>query len=391
MPKVNLTNRKLESLKPRFERVDYFDSTLPGFCVRVTSRGVKTFAVMYRHGGRVRRYTIGKYPMLSLADARNEARQVLHEATLGNDPATKSHREAQTGTFGELAEEYIRRWAKKNKRSWADDQRLLERCLLPRFKNVRASTIRRKDVRAALETIAEATPIQANRAHSLISGIYNWAISVDLAEFNPCAGLKKPSKESQRDRVLTNDEIKRLWKAANTQRPDLAVFFKLCFLTAQRSGAEVLRMRWQDVDLDGRWWTIPSEFAKNGLTHRVSLSPQAVKLIQSLPRISGSPWIFPGRTPKKHVASIQIPFQRVRKTAAISNVRIHDLRRTAASLMTGVGIPRLTVSKILNHSEPGVTAVYDRHSYDLEKRNALDRWARKLSSITSDLKVADHA
>ena len=115
-----------------------------------------------------------------------------------------------------------------------------------------------------------------------------------------------------------------------------------------------------------------------------------MKLIQTLPdqSSSGSPWVFPGRTPKKHVRNIQIPFQRIRKFAGVDNVRIHDLRRTAASLMTGMGIPRLTVGKILNHAEPGVTAVYDRHSYDKEKREALDQWARRLMVIASGLREA---
>jgi hypothetical protein len=122
--------RKLQSLKPQLERTDYFDSTLPGFCLRVTPRGVKSFSVLYRHAGRLRRYTIGKYPKLSLVDARNEAREALREAALGNDPATKKQQVRQTGTFGELAKEYIERWAKKNKRSWVADQQLLDQCLL---------------------------------------------------------------------------------------------------------------------------------------------------------------------------------------------------------------------------------------------------------------------
>ena len=392
MPKVKLTSRKLQSLKPQLERTDYFDSTLPGFCLRVTPRGVKSFCVLYRHAGRLRRYTIGKYPKLSLVDARNEARAALQAAALGNDPTTKKQQEKQTGTFGELAQEYIERWAKKNKRSWVADQQLLNRCLLPRFKNVRASEVSRKDARALLETIAETTPIQANRTHSLLSAIYGWANSVESIEHNPCVGLRKPSKENQRDRVLTEAEIKKLWKAMEAHEPDVGSLFKLCLLTAQRSGAEVRRMRWQDLDIDAGWWTIPAEFSKNNLTHRVPLSPQAIRIIQTLQEgASGSRWVFPGRTSKEHFRNIQVLFKRIRELAGVKNVRIHDLRRTAASLMTGMGIPRLTVGKILNHSEPGVTAVYDRHSYDREKRDALDKWGRRLMVIVSELKEAVEA
>ncbi len=343
---------------------------------------------MYRHAGRLRRLTIGRYPTLSLADARNEAREALRQAALGNDPASLKQQERQAGTFGELAGEYIERWAKKKKRSWLADQHLLERCLLPLFKNVRASEVSRKDARALLETMAETTPIQANRAHSLLSTIYSWANSVDLIEHNPCVGLRKPATENQRDRVLTEAELKKVWNAMGAEQSGFASLFKLCLLTVQRSGAEVRRMRWQDIDMDTYWWTIPAEFSKNGLTHRVPMSSPAMRIIETLQDAARSPWVFPGRSRQEHCQNIQIPFRRVRKLAGIMDVRIHDLRRTAASLMTGMGIPRLTVSKILNHAEPGVTAVYDRHSYDREKRDALDAWAKRLMVVVSELREA---
>ena len=148
-------------------------------------------------------------------------------------------------------------------------------------------------------------------------------------------------------------------------------------------GGEVRAMRWAYIDLETRWWTIPAEIAKNGLAHRVPLSPAAYDLLQQLEAAASSPWVFP--SPRR----AQQPFQNVQKPAgqlmAMSGVVFvpHDLRRTAASHMTSMGIPRLVVAKILNHIEPGVTRVYDRHSYDAEKRQALEAWGRKVLALVT--------
>jgi integrase len=140
-------------------------------------------------------------------------------------------------------------------------------------------------------------------------------------------------------------------------------------------------MRWTDVDFSEGYFTIPEERSKNGLSHRVPLSPQALALLerQRLLR-SDSPWVFPNARGLGPLAGIQKAIQRVRRRAGI-DLRGHDLRRTAASNLASMGIPRLVIARILNHVETGVTAVYDRHSYDREKREALDVWERRLAEI----------
>ena len=157
----------------------------------------------------------------------------------------------------------------------------------------------------------------------------------------------------------------------------MASFYKLRLLTAQRGG-EVGSMRWQDLDLAGGWWTIPAGFSKNKLAHRVPLAPSVLKLIQTLkpePDAKHQPlFVLEGARGKRQQAEAAATF-------SVPDFRGHDLRRTAASLMAGGGIPRLTISKILNHVEPGVTAVDDRHSYDSEKRAALNWRALKLAAV----------
>jgi integrase len=138
-------------------------------------------------------------------------------------------------------------------------------------------------------------------------------------------------------------------------------------------------MRWEDVD--GMWWTIPATVTKNKLAHRVPLSPPAREILEDLRAWSGRmPWVFPGTDPRKPLTQVMTTFRRIRKLSGV-DFRLHDLRRSVASHMTSMGISRLVVSKILNHAESGVTAVYDRHSYDIEKADALQRWGDKVQAI----------
>jgi integrase len=162
------------------------------------------------------------------------------------------------------------------------------------------------------------------------------------------------------------------------------IALKLLLVTAQRKG-EVISARWEDIDIAGAWWTIPAERSKNGLPHRVPLSRLAISLLNDARQLTGeekSTWVFP--SPKKeHMGptALDHAVRRRIEEVGLTDFTPHDLRRTAASYMTSIGVPRLVVSKLLNHVEQGVTAVYDRHSYDTDKRDALARWDRKLLEI----------
>ena len=158
-------------------------------------------------------------------------------------------------------------------------------------------------------------------------------------------------------------------------------------------------MRWKDID--GEWWTIPAEFSKNGLSHRVPLSTQALRVLEQVRKVTDeqdkkagrgrSDWVFPNPQDRtKHIYEIKKLARRVREESKIEDFRAHDFRRTAASMMTGMGISRLVVGKILNHVEQGVTKVYDRHSYDKEKQEALNAWGARLSRIVSGLELVDN-
>jgi len=219
--------------------------------------------------------------------------------------------------------------------------------------------------------------------------LYNFGIQEEIVETNPFQAIPRPARENRRDRVLSFDELRRLWQALDAEHPRIAAIFRLQILTAQRPG-EVRTMRCENIDLASGWWTIPAKRVKNGRTHRVPLSPQARAILESLPVDPNSIWIFPAARGGGPAVTVQAAVERLREAASF-HFTPHDLRRTAASHMTGMGIPRLTVTKILNHAEPGVTAVHDRHSYDLEKRQALLAWAEQLERIVSGATMRAHA
>ena len=265
----------------------------------------------------------------------------------------------------------------------------------------------RRDVRALLEPIAARAPVMANRTLACIRTMLNFAIDHDWIDANPAARVRKPAPEVSRDRVLDDDEIRRIWRMlsnvptlsqtapsqhAETSPDDdpvcpisavYAALLKIRILTAQRGG-EVARMRWGDVDLETGWWTIPGAVTKNGEPHRVPLVDDARTIIDALgsDRRDGAEYVFSGRGD----ASV---LDRAKKAPAIVaralkiDFRGHDLRRTAATRMAAAGVPRDHIARVLNHVAGGAraTRVYDRHHYDHEKRVALEAWVRALTAI----------
>jgi integrase len=359
------------------KRTEYFDEALPGFSLRVAASGRKSFCVLYRSGRRLRRYTLGGYPVLGLARARELARSALAEAALGGDPALQKVERRRALSFAALSTEYLELHARPNKKTWREDERRIRKTLLPAFRHVPATDVKRAHVRDLIdEILVRGAPYEANRTHALLRKMFNWAVARDLVERSPVAGLPRPAKERRRQHVLREDEVRRFWQALDPEPPAVAASLKLRLYTAQRGG-EVRTMQWDDVELETGWWTIPEERAKNDLSHRVFLVPAALSL---LPAPTGSPWVFPNRDGTGPMLTAQKSIERVRERAGIE-LRGHDLRRTAASHMASIGVPRLVIAKILNHVDRSVTAIYDRYSYDREKRQAMEAWARRLGEI----------
>lgn len=384
MPQIVFTARTIESLEPQIgKRLEFWDKSLPRFGLRITESGIKTWVVMYRpNGSRVlRRLTLGRYPFLSLADAREKAWVTLRDVALGGDPVVDRIKARRTETFTELADCYLKEHAMKKKKSWKEDHRLIYRELIPTLRKYKAKEVSRRDIRGVLTNIVDrGAPIQANRVLALARKIFNFGVQEEIVDINPCWKIPAPSRERQRDRVLNPEEIKRLWDCLSLHSTNVRLFFKLVLLTAQRPG-EVLRMSWSEIDFSAGWWTIPAERAKNNLSHRVALSrPAKLLLLEQKLLVADSPWVLPSHCRKNHVTEIKQALKVIRSQTDMQFIP-RDLRRTAASHMTSIGISRFIVKKVLNHKEREVTAVYDRYSYDSEKREATEKWSETLLSF----------
>lgn len=386
MPIIKLNERIVATLKPGTVRQEYTDAMLPGFTLRITPKGVRTFAFLYRTPtGKFTRLTIGRFPDIGLAKARDKARQALRALEVGHDPSADL-KQARTQTFSALGRAYIEKHAKPRKRTWRADQSMIAAELEKTWGPRPAASIRRSDVRALLDGIvARGAGTAANRVLSLVRKMFNFALDREWIEVNPAARMAKPKKERARDRVLTDAELKATWAWLHTPAPKKATglvrrhhqlnrgALALRLITAQR-GNEVIGMAWSEVD--GAWWTIPGSRTKNGLAHRVPLTALAKRELKALSAIipAKQDAIFVGvrGTRQRHGALVGL---------GIPDIVPHDFRRTAASRMAAAGVPRLVIAKVLNHVETGVTAVYDRHSYDAEKRAALEQWAMLLMGL----------
>lgn len=375
------TDRTLAALPFTSIQRDYYDATLPGFGVRVGAR-TKVFFVRYRtEQGPQRRQSLGDYPTVTLADARVLAQHALHGHDEGRDPA-REQSTARVQTFGALAVLYLEKHAMRKKRTWRADARMI-RIQLADWYDRPIRSIRRAEVRDLLDDIvARGAPTVANRVLALVRKMLNFARDREWVEANVAAGMPQPAKETARTRVLSPGELQALWawlsrrapKAVNADHWRLSqALLKLRLLTAQR-GAELLAIRGADLDLEAGWWTIPGTVAKNGLAHRVFLSRPAVALLRTLTRTDDTTPLFAGILGPRHRRAVLVG-------VPLDDFQPKDLRRTAASLMTGGGVPRETVKRVLNHVDRDITAVYDRYSYDPEKRAALSWWATRLEAI----------
>lgn len=407
---MQFEDRTIKSLKPKNIRYDFREKSGNGFAIRVFPSGEKSWIFLYTFEGRKRRLTLGNYPAMSLAKARQAHRDALSILTIGKDPGlikkNEKNEARDSSTVNGLINEYIEIWAKPNKRSWEEDKRILMRNIEPIWGKRKAASITRRDVILLLDSIKErGAPIAANRTLACIRRMFNFAIERDLVSASPCAAIKAPSKENQCTRCLTTDEIRLFWHSlSNSDLPDESqrtvkmspqtrLALKLQLVTAQRKG-EVIGAEWKDMDLINRIWTIPAAKAKNNNPHRVPLSDFAIELLHEIKKLNtNSQWLFPTARADKPVTGEAIAKALLRSIEAIGTEPFtpHDIRRTGATHMTAMGISRLVVSKILNHTDNNsITAVYDRHSYDNEKRHALEAWSQKLKEIIDDSESANN-
>ncbi len=283
MKVTTFTDTMIKKLKPEDKK--FIRSEGNGFTIRVMPSGVKTWLYVYSIDGKRREMNLGSYPDVELETARDKFDAARKKVKNGIDPIEEMEeiRESKRNalTVEKLAGDYVKLYAEKFKRSWEKDQQILNRDVVPLWGKRKAEDIKRTDVVALLDGIvARNAPIMANNTFAVIRKMFNWAVEKGKLENTPCTGLKAPAPKVERDRALSETEIKTLW--ASLDRIDLNMSaenkraLKLILLTAQRPG-EVIGLHTREID--GDWWTLPAERSKNGREHRVYLAATVKDII----------------------------------------------------------------------------------------------------------------
>jgi integrase len=383
--KVRLTKRFVEDLTNPETELFLWDESLPGFGLRVSPSGAKAYQLQYRDGdGKSHRITLGRYSVIGLGEARRIAQERMATVLLGEAPVKKMPAVQTEPTFSQLADRYLREHAEvyKKSRSAREDGRLLTKVILPVLGSEPVSGITRKDL-ASLHYSLVNTPVQANRVLALLSKIFNLAEVWELRSdgTNPCRHLRK-YPERGRQRYLSTPELIRLGEVLSaaetggTESPQTILAIRLILLTGARHG-EVLTLRWDDVNIERGTLTLPD--SKTGRKEIVLAAP-AVKLLEGASRKSASPWLVPGRNPAKHLSSLGAPWERLRLSAGIPDVHIHDLRHTFASTAVGLGLGLPILGGLLGHTQMATTQRYAHLDLD-PRREAAEAIAGQLDLL----------
>ena len=399
-----LTQISVEKMKPDpTKRVEYPDRDCPGLYLVVQPTGRKSWAVRYRVRGRPGKLTLDGFPSLKLA--RERARTALNEVSNGRDPAAEKRAtkqaevDARKDVFEEVARRFINKYAKRETpRTWKQTASRLgfnphdltvKGGVAKRWGKRPIGEIKKRDVIELNESVLERAPVMATNVFAAVRRVFNWAVAVDIIATSPCQGMAAPHAVQSRDRVLDDDEIRRLWNAGGELGYPFGHIAKLLLVTGQRRD-EVAGMRWSEIDLDERLWTIPKERAKNDNTHDVPLSDAALDILREVKEIprafreKGLLFTTTGETAVSGFSKAKCQLDDL--MGETSPWRLHDIRRTVATKMQALHIPLEVTENVLNHvsgSRAGIVGIYQRHKYAEEKRTALDAWAEHIVSLVA--------
>jgi integrase len=380
--KKHLTAISVERVKPPKQgTLEIFDLGYPGLALRVGHGGAKSFEVFYRVGGKLKRESLGRWPEVTLARARDAWRKTREAIAKGDDPANREGAKNPTLLFEQVVEEWLRRDQSKNKQSSVYQvTRSVEANLLPAWRGKPVDKISKADIRALLDGISDrGAPIMARRLQAYLNRLFTWCIERDILAVNPMAGMERIANGKSRERVLCDQELAKVWAATDS----IGLFgpaTRLLILTGARR-EEIGQLRWSEIDGD----TIRLEGArtKNGDPHDIPLSAPACELLANMPRIAGSDYVFT-ITGAKPMTGWATPKRNLDGESGVTDWVIHDLRRTTATGMQRLGVTLQVVEAVLGHtsgSRGGIVGVYQRHNYAEEKRAALEAWGKHVTAL----------
>ncbi len=360
----NFTKKALDTIviPETGKRFYFYDTKVRGLELMITEQGSKSFKVYRKCNGKPVRVTLGKYPEMSLENARNEAQRVITEMINGKNRNEEKKKIRAETTFGEAFEIFMERYSKIYKKSWKRDESEVNRFLNHWFKK-KLSDISKQDVQYIHEAIRKESGLyQANRLFERIKVIYNKAIEWGWEGANPTQGIKKFNEKS-RDRFLHPDELPRFFESLDMEENEaIREYIYISLLTGVRR-SNVLAMRWEDVNFDRREWLIPE--TKNGDSLRVHLIETVIDILKCRAEKYGQKkWVFEGCGATGHLVEPKSGWKRILERAGIKDLRIHDLRRTLGSWQAITGANSFMIGQSLGHKSSQSTAVYARLNID---------------------------
>lgn len=394
-----LTKRLIDSLTYKGssgQKDIYWDTEISGFGLRVYPSGKKSFILSYRQNGTKRLFTMGQYGNITLETARDLAKKKLGEVADGKDPLLnrKAAKKKHEWTVSKAFSEFIKRYDYASDTHKDEIERIFKKDVLPAIGKKPIDEVSKDDVLRIVDSVLDrGSKVMANRTLTRMSKFFNWCIERNLIQFSPAYRISKPTRESSRDRVLADYELKEIWQACEGFGYPFGPLVQFLILTGQRRG-EVASMAWDDYDEDGRLWTLPRENTKTDRQHHVHVSELAAKILEGVPNMGSYVFTSAGERPFENFSrdkkELDAKIGRARKNndphpiAPIPAWTLHDIRRTVASGMAKLGIAPHIVEKILNHSGgiiSGVAAVYNRYEYAEETKAALNKWAEYVQGI----------
>jgi integrase len=382
---VKLNDRTVTAASPALPagKADaiFFDEDCPGFGLRVRAAGSRVFVYQYSLGDRSRRMTLGAFPKITARKARELVEGLAAKVALGDDPqGVKFENRAARESVGEVVDLFLAAQAKRLRpRSLIE----VERHLTSHARPLHGLPVAKLDRRSVAELLtgiaANSGPSAANRVRASLSTLFNWSIRQGFAETNPAAFTDKQAEQS-RERVLSATELKAIW-AALPATSHYSTIVKLLLLTGQRR-AEIGGLRWSEIDLERNTITLPAERTKNKRKHTISVSAPVRALLVAMPRTEGRDLVFGSGT--AGFSDWAQSKERLDKACGVRDWTLHDLRRTAATMMCESGVQPHIVEQILNHvngHKGGVAGTYNRASYCDQVREALTLWGNRVAEI----------
>jgi len=365
--------------EPGKERTVYWDAALPSFGLMVTERGAKSWVLQYRNGRLSRRYTINS--VLGLEDARREARAILGQVARGHDPILERRKasKASKNTVRAVCERYLVREGGKL-RTTAKRQANLERLVYPILGGKQIDDIKRSDINALLDDIEDQRgAAMADQILATLRRICNWhAVRDDQFRTPFVRGMaRRKPEERERDRILNDDELRAVWRTAENYSAPWGQLIRFLLLTACRR-TEASGMSWSEIS--GDEWTVPKERYKTGTEVTLPLSKAAMKVLAEIPRVKDCEFIFTtdGRSPISGFSTFKLKFD---IACGVTGWRLHDLRRSARSLMSRTRVNSDIAERCMGHALPGIRGVYDRHRYLDEMRAAFESLAAQINAV----------